>query len=143
MFFYGCSDDPQPQKESSQANAPKTVYDSMKETSESQTREDENSGQGNEDSREESDAVNGNVGGGYSNLWNMSGAVTAISETDMTITEARETNVTNYTIDTRTAKQHGRFTSNIDVGTEVTIDYFLYDKEGSTILAQAIYRADR
>lgn len=46
----------------------------MKETSESQMREDENSEQENEDSREESDAVNGNVGGGsYSNLWNMSG----------------------------------------------------------------------
>lgn len=144
MFFYGCSDAPQPQKESSQANAPKTVYDSMKETSESQTQEDENSGQENEGSREEGDAVNGNVGGGnYSNLWNMSGTVTAISETDMTIAEAGETNVTNYTVDTRTAKQHGRLTSNIDVGTEVTIDYFLHDKEGSTILAQAVYRADR
>lgn len=144
MFFYGCSNAPQPQKESSQANAPKTVYDSMKETSEIQTREDENSGQENEGSREEGDAVNGNVGGGnYSNLWNMSGTVTAISETDMTIAEAGETNVTNYTVDTRTAKQHGRFTSNIDVGTEVTIDYSLYDKEGSTILAQAVYQADR
>lgn len=144
MFFYGCSDDPQPQKESSQANAPKTVYDSMKETSESQTREDENSGQGNEDSREEGDAANGNVGGGsYSNLWNMSGTVTAISEASITIVEAGGPSATNYTIDTRTAKQHGRLTSNIDVGTEVTIDYFLHDKEGSTILAQAVYRADR
>lgn len=61
----------------------------------------------------------------------------------MTITEAGETNVTNYTVDTRTAKRRGRFTSNIDVETEVTIDHFLYDKEGSTILAQAVYQADR
>lgn len=143
MFFHGCSDAPQPQKESSQADAPKTVYDSMKETSESQTREDENSGQEHEGNQEEGDSVNGSVGGGYSHLQNMSGTVTAISEASITIVEAGGSSATNYAIDTRTAKQHGRLISDIDVGTEVTVDYFLYDKEGSAILAQAVYRADR
>lgn len=142
--FYGCSDTPQPQKGSPQVDTPEVVYDSMQETNENLTQENESSGQEHEGNQEEGDSVNGSVGGGdYSHLQNMSGTVTAISETSITIVEARGPNATNYTIDTRTAKQHGRLISDIDVGTEVTVDYFLYDKEGSAILAQAVYRAYR
>lgn len=143
MSFYGCSDTP-PQKESPQVDTPEVVYDSTQETSEDLTQENENSGQEHESSREEGDSVNGNVGGGsYSHLWSMSGTVTAISEASITIAETGKSSATNYAIDIRTAKQHGRLISDIDVGTEVTVDYFLYDKEGSAILAQAVYRADR
>lgn len=77
-------------------------------------------------------------GGSYSHLWSIEGTVTSVSDESIII-EQGGGEEKSYAIDTRTAEEYGRMPLNIEVGSRIKIDYFLYDKKESTILAQAIY----
>ena len=95
----------------------------------------ENNAQNEQDIGEEDASMHGTGGGTYSSHWTESETVESIADHELVLT-TEEGNT--LAIDTARAEKQGRCLVQIDVGDEISVEYFLYDRTENSIIADAI-----